>query len=571
MMDNIILIIGSLFVFAVISIIIVLNVIQKGKKQKIKKLLEKLEYEKNIIDGVPIAPELTKVESFLKNDKLEILYKDWKERLGEIKADQIPKITDMLIEADHFLNQMDYKSIIYKIAKLEMEIYKVRANSDVLLSEIKEITNSEEKNRAIATNLKSEYRNIYQEFKKHEDDCGEFAKYVLLQFENIAKRFEDFETVMDNNDYTEVTKLLNAIDEMLKHMKVVVEEVPAIALLTTNIIPKRINDIEKEYNLMIKQGYPLDYLNVEYNINEANKKINDIMDRCKVLNLEDSLLELKVLMDYFDGLFNDFEKEHLERKKYEDNNIEFRNKINKTNTIINEIFSQLSDIKNIYNLSKEDVENLNIVKSDLSQLNKDYKVLISHTSNKTFAFSKLTSEIEALMVRLSAIEDKLDNFLNAIGSMRDDEVRARQQLEEIKSILKDAKLKLRDYSLPTIPSSYFMELKETNAAIKEIIKELDKKPITVEVLNTRVDTARDLVLKLYGKTKDMLKIAMFSEMTIVYGNRYRSKHAELNKALNTSEKLFFDGEYQKSLEISINALNKIEQGIYDKLLKLYGN
>ena len=33
------------------------------------------------------------------------------------------------------------------------------------------------------------------------------------------------------------------------------------------------------------------------------------MDRLKVLNLEDSLFELKVLLDYFDSLFNDFEKE----------------------------------------------------------------------------------------------------------------------------------------------------------------------------------------------------------------------------------------------------------------------
>ena len=30
------------------------------------------------------------------------------------------------------------------------------------------------------------------------------------------------------------------------------------------------------------------------------------------------------------------------------------------------------------------------------------------------------------------------------------------------------------------------------------------------------------------------------------------------------------GEYQKSLEISINSLNRIEPGIYDKLLNLYG-
>ena len=153
--------------------------------------------------------------------------------------------------------------------------------------------------------------------------------------------------------------------------------------------------------------------------------------------------------------------------------------------------------------------------------------------------------------------------------MHDDEVRARQQLEEVKSILKDSKEKIREYNLPIIPQNYFVELNEAQVAIKEIIRELDKKPITVDVLNTRVDTARDLVLKLYNTTKEMMKTAMFAEMAIVYGNRYRSSVNDLDKFLTYAEKLFNQGEYQRSLEISINSLNKVESGIYEKLLNLY--
>ena len=62
---------------------------------------------------------------------------------------------------------------------------------------------------------------------------------------------------------------------------------------------------------------------------------------------------------------------------------------------------------------------------------------------------------------------------------------------------------------------------------------------------------------------------MFAEMAIVYGNRYRSVEIELDKNLSYSEVLFNKGEYKKSLELSINALNKIEPGIYDKLLDFY--
>ncbi len=570
-MDNVILLFVTLLLIAIVLVVSVLNIIQIRKNRKMKRVLEKLEIEKNTINSTPISPELEKVGAYAKGGKIGVLYEDWKERLDGIKNVQIPKITDLMLEADYSLSQMDYKSTLYKIAKLEMELYKVKNSSEGLLNEIKELTNSEEKNRNIVTKLKAKYRELYQKYQDASNEYGQIGEYVNLQFENIAKRFEAFEVAMDNNDYGEISSIMQAIDEMLKHMAVVIEEVPAIVLLTDSILPKKIKEVENTYDEMVRQGYPLDYLNIEYNISEAEKKMNDILDRAKVLNLEDSLFELKVLLEYFESVFNDFEKEKMERHNYEEANHSFKAKLEHMNELVLEIFSGMDHVKKIYNLSKEDIEELNRIHGDLEVLNEDYVVLIEHTRNNTFAYSKLIKEVESLVARLSNLEERLDSTLDMIGSMRDDEVRARQQLEEVKQILKNSRNKIKDYNLPVIPKNYIVELNEAQAAIKEIVKELDKKPITIEVLNTRVDTARDLVLKLFTRTKEMMKTAMFAEMAIVYGNRYRTSVEDLDKQLNYAEVLFYKGEYQKSLELSINSLNKVEPGIYDKLLGLYGN
>ncbi len=559
----------SLYVITTIIVIIVLNLIQNQRNKKYKVILDKLEVEKNVIDSTPINSEISKIKTFLKNDKLDNNLTDWENRFKEIRNTEIPKITDMILEADYSLKQLDYKTTVFKIAKLEMEIYKVKTNTDMLLDEIKEITTSEERNRAIITKFKSIYRELYDKFNNIKPEFGEIANSVLLQFENISKRFEAFEINMENNDYTEVTKIIKSIDEMLKHMQIVIDEVPSIVLMATSIIPKKIKEIDDVYHEMIKDGFPLDYLNVDYNITEANKKLNDIMDRTKVLNLEDSLFELKVLLDYFDSLYNDFEKEKKDKRIYEELVESFVKKITKINDLITDMFSQIDDIKSEYNLSDDDIKILNEVKDEIKVLNTDYDVLKTHTGNNTFAYSKLIKEIETLTLRLNNLEDRLDNSLDALGSMKEDELRARQQLEEIKTILRESKNKIHEYKFPIIPQYYYTQLNEASDAIKEIIKELDKKPITIKTLNTRVDTARDLALKLYCGTKELLKTAMFAEMAIVYGNRYRVMTDEINKNLTYSEILFYKGEYQKSLELTINSLNKIEPGIYNKLLKFY--
>ena len=333
-MDNIIIIIGIICAAAIISIIVVIHLIRKNKNNKYKKIIDDLDYQKNELDTSPVGPELAKLQNYINNEKLEVMYNNWKDRLDDIKDVKIPKITDMLIEAEYLLSKKDYKSTMYKIAKLEMEIYKVRTTSEFLLDEIKEVTNSEERNRGSITKQKAEYRNLYLKFKETESEYGEFSEKVEDEFQTIAKRFEDFETLMENKEFTEVPKLLKIITDLLNHIGVVVDELPSIVLIAENILPKKIKEISNIYNKMKEEGYPLDYLNIEYNIKEAESKISDILERAKVLNIEDSLFDLKVLTEYFEKLFTDFEKEKVIKVDYEDANVTLKNKLNKTNKLV---------------------------------------------------------------------------------------------------------------------------------------------------------------------------------------------------------------------------------------------
>ena len=287
--------------------------------------------------------------------------------------------------------------------------------------------------------------------------------------------------------------------------------------------------------------------------------------------MEDSILELKVLLEYFDGLFNDFEKEKVSRKLYEDTSKSFSHKLAGTNKMVKEIFDKLDEIKNVYDLNKQDMDLLNHVREELSKLNSDYQTLLDHTGGNAFAYSKLVKELEFLVSRLTLIEERLETTLDTIGGMKEDEARAKEQISEVKNLIKSARIKIRDYNLPVIPDNYYVEYKEAENAINDAEVELRKTPISINVLNTRVDTARDLGLKLLNRTKQVLKDARLAEMAIVYGNRFRSSNDTIDKNLAYSEMLFFKGDYRKSLELSINSLNKIEPGILDKLKGYYEN
>lgn len=568
-MNGVYLLIATFFIIAVILVTVVLVLLSKHKYKKLRQEVETLDKEKNLIASTPVLSELAKVESIVKNDKMEEKYKNWQKRFEVIKDEKVNLINDMINELDISTSQKHYKNVDQKLAKVEMEIYKVRESANELLGEIKEITVSEEKYRSIVTKLKAKYRKLMNEFTTHKDDYEEIQEAIELQFENIEKRFLDFEHRMEKNEYDEVVHIVKALDTMIDHMGIVVVEVPNLVLMAQKLIPKRIEEILAISKEMTDNGYNLEYLNVEYNMEECNKNINTIMDRIRVLNLVDCMFDLKTMLDYLDTIFNSFDEERLARKSYEEMVVPFEKKLRKTNRIMKDIYNQLDDIKNMYDLSDDDLKELNQLKERLEIAINDYKELLRVKENKEKPYSYLYKQLEVENNILQELEVNLDNSLKSLGSMYDDEIRAREQLEDIQDLLKQCKVKIRSYKLPIIINNYFIELSEANEAIDEIIKELNKKPIMIKVLNTRVDTARDLVLKLYNTTTDMIKTAQLAEMAIVYGNRYRSEMIEIDRGLDNAEMLYHKGDYKDALEVSLSSIELIEADIHKKLLDLY--
>ena len=225
-MEGQILVIGTVVLICLIIVIICLSFIRKKEQKRYIDVANKLEVSKNQITSTPVLLELSKIEPLIKNDLMEDKYNKWNDRFISIKENKISKIDDLLIDLDLYIENRKYKDCNVSIAKAEMEIYKAKESADHLLEEIKEITLSEEKYRSIVTKLKTKYRKTNREYQKHKNMYDDMQEAIELQLENIEKNFLDFEKVMDKNEYSEVVKVVKALDTMIDHISIVVEETP---------------------------------------------------------------------------------------------------------------------------------------------------------------------------------------------------------------------------------------------------------------------------------------------------------------------------------------------------------
>ncbi len=560
-------------VFAV-GFSLIFGIIIFFKKRRINKLkaeLSSVERDKNMVVSSRLLTELNKAESLANNDALKQKLATWNETFDTINSKDIPHITDEILHIEELIEEKKYDDAEKLMPSLEIVTYYAKAKSMFLLSEVRSLTTSEERNREAVTKLKTLYRQIVLKYNNNIDDYKEIKKAIELQFENIDKLFSAFEKSMDNNNFEETPKIVKALSDLIKNLEIVIEESPTILFMGRVIIPKKISEIKSYERKLTKTGYNLEYMNLDYNIEQSNKKVNLILDKLKVLNLEDSIFDLKTILDYYDSIIVDFDKEKNCKAEFEEEAWVITEKISRISKMIKNIYMELSEIKDSYDLSSDVSEGVNQLNSEFMKLKEEFREASDRSKIKVIPYSKMHKDIQLVHIRINALEDGIEKTIRELSSLKEDEYRAREQLIEINEILRNSKLKIKEYKLPVLPKNYTVELKEAKEAINEIVNELEKRPISIKTLNTRVDTARDLVFKLYNTARELVKTAAMCELAIVYGNRYRTSYKEVRAGLLLAEKEFYKGEYRKGLETVLGVLNIVEPGINKKLLSVYSD
>ncbi len=558
------LIIISSCILLIIIIVVIIIILNKNKKKMMRKKINNLDVIKNDVLSLPLLSEIEKVSSLTKGEQLEEKINNYKKVYEDLKTNSFKKIEDMILELD-FLVQEKPKDFNYKYSLIELELYKNRYLINHILEELKELTSYEDKYRGLIVKLKNKYRIINREYESNKDLYGVLTDTIDMQFENIEKRFQDFEIVINENLYNEVVLVVRSLENMIDHMGAIILELPDILVLLNDLIPSRIKELEVLRTSIQEEGFTLTFMNLDYNLAEIEKIENDIVDRSKVLNIDNSLIELKTILEFLDSLFKDIEKEKVYKKDFDASSYSFDQRLSNLKNTLRDIYKQLDDIKVMYGLNDEDLKDLETISLNYSDLVKEYKALIRKVKKQEFSYGKINVYLNELSGNLKLLEDNLDLTLKNLGSMQDDEERARDQLEEVQELLKICKRQIQSVKIPVVANNYFVELSEANEAILEIIKELAKKPIVIKTLNTRVDTARDLVFKLYNTTKNIIKNAYISENLIVYANRYRSSSSDVMKNLNKAEVMFYKGNYEGSLKLVLDLLDKLEPGFKTKI------
>ena len=530
-----------------ILLVIFATIVYRMFKLKVyRKEIIELENQMNAVKSLPIQYRLGRVKGIGKNMP-EVLekYNLYVKEFDDLNSFQTNDIVPLINEIDEQLYYRKLTGAKSKLHKLKEEISNYETKSQDLLKRIEVITEVENEQRLEIIKIKEKYRAASDNFANVRFKIEDFVPSIPGIFNEIDERFVVLEEMMNNQRFDEAKTYAGKIEKDVDILTANLRDLPTYISIVRKYIPKRLEEIYAIIEEMKEKDFSIEKLSAASRYNQIGDALEQTIQNIKDLKLENVGASIEKMTEDLNDLTSDLEKEQTAFHQYEEARNNCYRHIERLDDGLKKTVSSLAELQENYLLADYKItiageyNKFKPIVDDLARLTEIIK-------SKNFSYSALIDEFNDLITRCQPFDDALIKYNELESSLRLEEKRALDELDNINIVLLEIKSEIKNKHLPMISESYKDYIDDSYQKADEIMKFIRHRPIDLKRLSEQVDAARDVIYKLYDNVHNLIVTAEMVEEAIIYGNRYRSSFLEVNTELTKAELLFRNGEYTKA-------------------------
>lgn len=550
----------------ILLVIFAMIVYRMFKLKKYRKEIIELENQMNAVKSLPIQYRLGRVKGIGKNmpevfEKYNLYVKEF----DDLNSFQTNDIVPLINEIDEQLYYRKLAGVKSKLYKLKEKISNYETKSQDLLKRIEVITEVENEQRLEIIKIKEKYRAASDNFANVRFKIEDFVPSIPEIFNEIDERFVVLEEMMNNQRFDEAKTYAGKIEKDVDILAANLRDLPTYISIVRKYIPKRLEEIYAIIEEMKEKDFSIEKLSAASRYNQIGDALEQTIQNIKDLKLENVGASIEKMTEDLNDLTSDLEKEQTAFHQYEEARNNCYRHIERLDDGLKKTVSSLAELQENYLLADYKITiagEYNKFKPIVDDLARLTEIIES----KNFSYSALIDEFNDLITRCQPFDDALIKYNELESSLRLEEKRALDELDNINIVLLEIKSEIKNKHLPMISESYKDYIDDSYQKADEIMKFIRHRPIDLKRLSEQVDAARDVIYKLYDNVHNLIVTAEMVEEAIIYGNRYRSSFLEVNTELTKAELLFRNGEYTKALSTAVDIIEKIDPGSYEMLI-----
>lgn len=572
-MENIVTIIKNVvstnmvyILIAVLVIILILTYIMHCLKvKKAKTMFSEQTSRFTTLKNVPLSFKYNKAVALARVNE------DVKRKLDDARDDfentqeQIKECDVIYVEIDDLLYEKKAKSALNEMAKYEERLVACEEVVNKFSLFLDELLEQENAQRELINKLKEQFRNLKFEINNNMHSypiCEEFIEKRILKIEGMFSNFEEW---MYASEFDKASQKQIEIKSNLKEFEIISRNLAVIYERSKGILPRALEEVSSFYMILKNDEAFLKHLNCEDKFKKISDDLNESLNKLSLGVIEGLIETLNECENEINIINNDLNEEDKAMKYINEHAHLLLEDIKKITIVAETNKKKYEEVCLKFGL-KNMQETLNDIDQEMQLVLQSKVMFEDKLEAKETANSLLKEDYEELLKAYVLFKGNVENVRNTLNNACADEERARKQNVKLQLLINDINCKIKKYRLPVINDQYETDLEKSSEYIRKIRSYLEEQPLNVIELNATLNEAMEFIYTLFNNVNDLIGMANLVENAIVFGNRYRSSHPEIDSELTRAEVCYRHGQYTKALRITIKAIEKLHPGTYDKIV-----
>ncbi len=540
-------VIGGVIVLGVLFVLLYIFVISRNS---VKKQIRELEKKYSYLDALLIGQDsqyIHRLEIISRSNLLYVdKYSEFSKRFKEIFENDDKFAESMIRQLKSLVENNQYKNIklVINDAKKTIAIFEEAVNE--LDKDLYNVIKPEEEARQIIIRIKENYRRVKQIFYSNSNDLELVGASFTKVFDRLDQSFTEFEAHIESAEYEEANALIPVVDQVVQALSTALEELPNLCILVENVIPEKIKELSDNYIAVEKSGVPLFNLSYWKKVDRWNAEVADVRQRLVDLNTAGCKDELNRIIDEIEDIKQLLNTEVDDKDIFEKESGELYTKVINLEKEFLKICSLLPEIRAVFEVSEEQIANIDILKENMNKLGSSKRSLDNfiHSGTKQ-PYSVLRKKLAELQSDYDIAKTSLDSFTAYLDSLKTNSEEAYSLVFVYYYRCKQIESTLREIGIPEIYNDFQGQLETCYELLNEIDKTLKIQPIQVAYINEKVEELKKLSNNFFEDVENKYREEQLAESAVVYANRDRNHQTDVHQQLCVLEKQFFAGEFVK--------------------------
>ncbi|MET1247340.1 septation ring formation regulator EzrA [Sporolactobacillus sp. STCC-11] len=504
----------------------------------------------------PVAMELSKIKQLNMAGDTETKFDKWHKDWDTIVSQSLPGIEETLFNAEELTEKYRFHKAELLIKEVTKKMNVIETHIEEILGELNVVVESETKNRADVTPIKETVHQIKKDIITKRSQFGRTLPSLEQSMKAVEEQLKKYEAETENGNYLDARQILINVRSSADQLLNQISRVPGLYHDLLKTIPDQMKELRQGEREMTDQGYPLDHLQINDQLQEVEKHCQLLATAVNTLELDEADQGLKSVHEQLDWLYTQLEKEVVSRSRLQEVAPTIEVNMERIGGKIKDLNDETEIVRDSYHITDDDLK----MQRDLSKSFQKLENTLNETRNEDHkeAFSLIFDKLEVLKAELTDMETVADEFSEKIKALRKDEMSARTKIQDLKRQLFETKQLILKSNLPGVPGSFASALQKAGEQLNSVNQKLDEKPLNMVTVQTLLAQASEDINDVFNQAEKLVETANFAEEMIQYGNRYRTDYPDIDQALRAAEQHFRNYDYQAAVETAVRAVEKKE-------------